>query len=62
MLSNIFFEEGGRRKEEGDLHHASRPLYPLFVSLFYSPSSFLLPPSSIIVPFSVALELSVIFT
>jgi hypothetical protein len=40
------FEEGGRRREEGDMIQVRVTLYMNTVSLCYSPSSFVLPPSS----------------
>ena len=56
-IEMISFEEGGRRKEEGDYHHSQNSLKNITLQQDYSPSSFLLPPSSLKMDIYAALAL-----
>ena len=56
-VDTISFEEGGRRNEEGDYHHSQNSLKNITLQQDYSPSSFLLPPSSLKMDIYAALAL-----
>ena len=56
-VDTISFEEGGRRKEEGDYLHPQNSLKNISLQQDYSPSSFLLPPSSLKMDIYAALAL-----
>ena len=53
----VSFEEGGRRKEEGDYLHSQSYRQNVSLQQDYSPSSFLLPPSSLKMDIYAALAL-----
>ena len=56
-VETVSFEEGGRRKEEGDYLHSQSYRQNVSLQQDYSPSSFLLPPSSLKMDIYAALAL-----
>ena len=56
-VETVSFEEGGRRKEEGDYLHSQTYRQSVSLQQDYSPSSFLLPPSSLKMDIYAALAL-----
>ena len=56
-VETVSFEEGGRRKEEGDYLHSQTYRQSASLQQDYSPSSFLLPPSSLKMDIYAALAL-----
>ena len=56
-VETVSFEEGGRRKEEGDNLHSQNYRQNVSLQQDYSPSSFLLPPSSLKMDIYAALAL-----